>query len=304
MEEELNELPAVETSQKKENIGENMSEEELTKAILDAQNKIKAEQTPQPEIVTKEPEAPSKDGQAEVPVNKAEEETTKEKQETIEPVKESAFDNLAKKKGYKSVDDLVKSYGEIEKKLHSQAQELSKLKKQDAYQPSENSQFDNPDLSSAQAYDNWLREQYQIDPIATASYIARLETEKSMEEIKERNYRADLKETVTRLSRNPDTMDFNEPEIQSEIQKIIETNPQKYLLHNRKIDPNELEPLYYQARGKLNKPSVKVVSRVNSQVPVEGVSKSPTQRVQNFNPATASEQELLNEIKNLQKSLM
>jgi len=110
---------------KEEKKPENMNASEL-EDYISTQSKV-VELNPDGTRVEKEPKEPEK-----------KEEASKEKQEVISPVEEEVwykdfspeFQELAKKKGWKSMEDSIKSYQEAEKKISLQGEESSKSKKQ------------------------------------------------------------------------------------------------------------------------------------------------------------------------------
>jgi hypothetical protein len=147
----------------------------------------------------------------------------------------------------------------------------------------------------------WFQNNVEKDPVGT---IAKL-NDALMRPIREQNRDIVFKNEIMRLSSHPSTADFNTPEVQSEIQKVIQEKPHRYLDAFGKVDPSCLEDAYYVAKGRVVKNVVPQVAqpKINKPAPVEGGNKNPPQKPKAFNPHNAPMNELDAEIERLQKEV-
>jgi hypothetical protein len=292
------------------NPGEAMTDVQLDQAIADkmkeisqppVEDKVEEVKAPQEPVVEDKPVEQEKKEQPQTPEQKNEAEVEKKDE------KNDAFAKLKAKTGVKTVDDMVKNYDEAVKKIHQQGQELANLKKvqqspQQTYQGSELPTNPPADPEEARRIANeWFQNNVEKDPVGT---IAKL-NDALMRPIREQNRDIVFKNEVMRLSSHPTTADFNTPEIQDEMQKVISEKPHRFLDGFGKVDPSTLEDAYYIAKGRIVRNVVPQVvqPKINKPVPVEGVNKNPPQRPKAFNPHTASQEELDAEIARLQKEI-
>jgi hypothetical protein len=290
------------------NPGEAMTPEQLDQAIADTAKKLsqppvedkveeKKEVAPQEPVVEDKPKEQEKDEQVQKPETKIE--PVPEKPED----KKDAFAELQSKTGVKTVDDMVKNYNEAVKKIHQQGQELANLKKVPQQQnPWNNELPENPPSDPEEAkrvVNEWFQNNVEKDPVGTIAKINDL----LMRPIKEQNRDIVFRNEIMRLSSHPSTADFNTPEIQDEMQKVISEKPHRYLDGFGKIDPSALEDAYFVAKGRVVRVVAQQVSqpKINKPAPVEGGNKNPPQKPKVFNPHSASMDELDAEIRRLQK---
>jgi hypothetical protein len=297
------------------NPGEAMSDEQLDKAIADKMQELhqppiedkveevkeEPKQAPQEPVVEDKPAEQEKKEQPQPPEQKLEPEVEKKDDDKV------TFEKVQQKAGFKTPDDLANSYEHLVKKMHSQAQEISALKKvpqvpQQPYQGSDLPPTPPADPEEARRIANeWFQNNVEKDPVGT---IAKL-NDALMRPIREQNRDIVFKNEIMRLSSHPKTADFNTPEIQDEMQKVISEKPYRFLDGFGKVDPSTLEDAYYIAKGRIVKNVVPQVvqPKINKPVPVEGVNKNPPQKPKAFNPHTASQEELDAEIARLQREL-
>jgi hypothetical protein len=293
------------------NPGEAMSDEQLDQAIADTMSKLS--QPPVEDKVEEVKEAPQEPVVEDKPIEQEKTEPKQEPEPKIEPVAEKTedkkddkvtFEKVQQKAGFKTPDDLANSYDHLVKKMHAQAQEISALKKpQQTYQPGADLPANPPsDPEEARRVANeWFQNNVEKDPVGT---IAKL-NDALMRPIREQNRDIVFKNEIMRLSSHPSTADFNTPEVQEEMQKVIAEKPHRYLDAFGKVDPSCLEDAYYVAKGRVVKVVAQNVAqpKINKPVPVEGGNKNPIQKQKAFNPHTASEEELDAEIRRLQKEV-
>lgn len=200
------------------------------------------------------------------------------------------FEDLQQKTGIPNPDALAQSYDQLVRKMHSQAQELSRLRSQEAVQPQ---QFPQQPEQPPQDLNAWLMEGAEKGDLAARIIALNQAMNKPLMENQEE---VRFKQEIVRLSSSPSTAEFNLPDVQAEIQKIIQEKPQKYInTATGKIKTDELEDLYYLAKGRLNRPAVNMgaVQKQNQgvgSVIVEGRSKPMPHKP--FNPVGASSAEL------------
>lgn len=259
------------------------------------QKPAQADQPHQDAPQDKEPEQPKPDGQAK-PDQQADDYAN--------------IEDLMRKKGLKSIDDVYKLYSGLERKLHDQAQENSFLRQEVIRQQSAPTQQPQQQPSRPQMNNNdvnvWLSEGIKFDENGVfvgdlASRILALNHISNRPLIinqQDSNFRSEL----TRLSSSPKTADFNLPEVQDEMQKVIQERSQDYLdPFTGKLKAEKLEDVYYLARGRLgniNTAAHQQQPQISKpQAPVEGKNKFRPAQTFDFNKATAKElEEYINSI--------
>ena len=271
-----------------DNPADNLTDEQLEQQIKEEQGKLVSDQTEQ-EI------QPPKEAQVEkpkeVPSTTVQEGKTDKEQEKEQ---KGVFEELKEKKGLQSVDELAKSYVELEKGFTRKSQELADLKKKE--------QFHTPAVTDSyygetpeESANRLFREKWDRNPIGTLIDVQNI----ILKPVRDTTRQIELRNEIVRLSSSPQTADFNLPEVQQEIKKIVEENPDKY--SENLID--NLEDLYWISKGRLGTRSQGTSQeRVTPRTPpVEGTSKPVPEEP--FNQWTASEDELLSTIKGLQRQL-
>lgn len=223
------------------------------------------------------------------------------KQEQIPPVEmksesQVTFETLKQKIGIPNPDALAKSYDNLVKKMTQQGQELSMLRGRET-----NQQQSMPKQLQQEEQDlnQWVAEGYEKGDLAARIVALTQAVNKPLIENQEE---ANFRQEIVRLSSSPNTAEFNLPEVQTEIQKIIQEKPYKYINHaTGKIKTNELEDLFYIAKGRLNKSVNNAqpdrTSNIANNVAVEG--RSTTVPPKSFNRVGASAAELEAYIKSI-----
>jgi len=295
------------------NPGEAMDDGQLDRAIADTAKKLSQPPVEDKVEEVKKEEAPQEPVVEDKPVEQEKSEPKQEPEQKIETVTEKkddkkddkvTFEKVQQKAGFKTPDDLANSYDHLVKKMHAQAQEISALKKpQQTYQPGSDLPPTPPsDPDEAKRIANeWFQNNVEKDPVGT---IAKL-NDALMRPIREQNRDIVFKNEIMRLSSHPSTADFNTPEVQEEMQKVIAEKPHRYLDAFGKVDPGCLEDAYFVAKGRVVKSVAQPVAqpKINKPAPVEGSNKNPPKKQQAFNPRSASEEDLDAEIRRLQREI-
>ena len=277
-----------------DNPADDLTDEQLEQQIKEEQGKLVSDQTEQVIQPLPEPQkAQVEEPKEKVPSGTVQEGETK-KTEQEKKQGEVSFEELQEKKGLQSVDELAKSYVELEKSFHKKSQELADLKKKE--------QFHTPAVTDSyygetpeESANRLFREKWDRNPIGTLIDVQNI----ILKPVRDTTRQIELRNEIVRLSSSPQTADFNLPEVQQEIKKIVEENPDKY--SENLID--NLEDLYWISKGRLGTRSQGTSQeRVTPRTPpVEGTSKPVPEEP--FNQWTASEDELLSTIKGLQRQL-
>jgi hypothetical protein len=224
-----------------------VSDADLEKRIQGLQSDMVAEQTRKengtPQVTGQEnqTQTPPNGGQ----VKPVEPQAVGSAVEAQTATEKAAFADLATKKGFKSPDDLAKSYVELEKAFSKKSAENSNLQKA---QTPPVQQETTPNKNEPAVPDNSeILRAINEDAIGTIAAIAKAASEPEIQEIRNLRNETKLKNTVSALCTNPETADFQMPEIQAEIQNIIQSKPEM-----KKNLSDNLVDIYFLAKGRLS----------------------------------------------------
>jgi hypothetical protein len=197
------------------------------------------------------------------------------KAEQVETIDKVTFEELQKKTGVKTPDDLAKNYRELQKELTKKAQELANLKK--------NAQQGQPQEKEI-SQDELLAK--RIQEVGTVQALKEL-NESINKPIYEQIKQETLRNKIHELQNKPETAEFNLPEVQEEIRKIVTERPHQFTDGEGMIFPDALEDLYWMAKGRVGliNAGIKPKSEVPKPAPVEGKSKPSTGQIK-VNPQT------------------
>lgn len=207
---------------------------------------------------------------------------------------ETPFDEVQRKMGFKSKEDLAKSYMELNKAYHRKRRE--EIQSEKTAQPvQEQPQITQPyQVSNYEEFNQKIMDDLQRDPVNTVRALVKITTDAELAEDREARRIQNLHSTIDRLSSSPDTASYNDPEIQAEMQKIYKERPDLVpdMVQN-------MEDVYDQAEGRIARRRRQVVNQTapkSKPAVVEGAAKpAPIQRGA-VDPNSMTDDELLNAI--------
>lgn len=232
---------------------ESMNLEDL-KAHIDTVATQQQEVVPLEKVISPEPQEPAKE--------QTTPESAPEQGKAVVEDKTVTFEELQKQSGIKSPDALAKSYQELRKTLTQQAQELAKLKKQET----------KPDVPLSSQDEILAKRIQEVGTVQALKELNEAINKPVYERMKEDNLRAKIQE----MQSKPETAEFNLPEIQREIHKIVSERPQQFADNEGMIYPEALEDLFYMAKGRVGliKAGIKPQTERQVVVPIESRTKS------------------------------
>jgi hypothetical protein len=251
---------------------------EQTSADIEQQiNAVKsATQPPNGQVVTVV--APVSTGQAEVPIQVPAQTSAdvvstpaQVEQKTAEQV---TAETIAKEQTSSSPTEIERSYAELRKKFTQTAMENAKLRAQTAQPQPINAEPTPAPAANMDEINRRFVEDLSRNPIETLAKVVKALNQEDLKPFAETQKQAKLNEEIIRLSTSADTAQtFNLKQVQDEIKKVIEENPN--YLDNL---PQNLATAHDIALGRLARRGfqVNVPQTVISQspVPVEGRNKS------------------------------
>jgi len=285
MAEELRQLPNDQVQKPSTDMSV-VSDADLEAQILTAQKAVTDKQNaPEPVVEPPQPIAPV----AAEPTGQAPAAPVQQAQAVPTPVATTAQE-LMDKKGYTTVDQLAKSYTELEREFTRKRQEDARAMRQqmpvapqapvmptgDAYNPNE---------VVMQALNN--------DAYNTIGAIAEQRVQAKLAVLESQAKEQRLHNTVTRLASDPMSQDFNNPTMQAEIMKVFQGKPE----WQGRV-PEYLEDAYYIAKGRMSstaqmnafqagKTDGAQVAAMKQGAVVEGAGRAPAQ-IKPSTPTTMS----------------
>lgn len=292
---------------------DNMSKEDLLSAISKEVDKVNTVPQPgsEPQPAVQPPAAPAgqpsdKGQQPAQPTQgtPAPGEPQAPTQQPVAPVEAQAqtpeLQELLKKKGMKSPNELAKVYLDLEKQMHKQAGELAKIGRQGVTPPGTEGQPAQIPVEPQQGLQDADKEVFfralQENPYAT---LKALNNVFNQDILKQQNEQA-LHSTVVDLSTNPNTAEFNLPEVQEEMKVVITERPDlaKNLKENLPDIFDKAVSRMYRA-GKLSTKAVEAGKQIAEQnlaqrqaAVVEGAGVKPPSSPQPTSPENMSKEDL------------
>lgn len=286
-----------------------MTDLQLESAIVAEQQRLGGASNPLPKINAPEGQAinqtPGQAQPGQVPqVPTTEQTAAAQTQAQNEPQYDNlTFEQLQDKSGVKSPDELARSYAELRRSFDQKAQENAELKRQQALgqqpvqQPYSQPQ---PPINDIDRMNEAFVGDLQRNPLGTIAQIVKAMTAHENKPFIESQKEIALKSEIARLKSSPNTSTFNLPEVQDEITKVLQENPD--YMDNL---PRNLEMVHERALGRIAMRSkVNVGTQVQGQTPsafVEG--KNRPSQPQAFDPQTSSLDDLKRVIQQLQRQI-
>lgn len=267
------------------NPADNLSDEELIKQIQQAQSELINQQN-QPTVepttspVTK-PVAQSGEQVVEKKEEQPQEQVPVQVVQQLEPSVQPTFEELKAKKHIQTPEELAKIYAALERDYSRKSQELAK--RQETTQPIPTEQ-----PLAYEEYSQRFKEDYENDPLGTMAKLVQVLNQPLLEKQKE----SDLEREVLRLSGSPNTADFNLPEMQEEMQKVVNERP--FMKGNLSV---HLQDAYWIAKGRLSSKTRQEAVEQGKKIAEEDIKNKKTAVVETsaratppepFNPETAS----------------
>lgn len=272
---------------------EKMTDDELNSALETtfSNSEQKVNEPPvQEQAQEQKQEAPSNEGQAPEVKQEAQEQQSAEAEKSaqVEQAAEqqkSAFDELVEKKGFKSKEDLAKSYINLEKSYSSKRQmsiaETTQQQVPREVQPLPQEGYDD--------FNQRILADFNRDPVTTMKALNKVLIDQELSGVREQLRDQKLRSTIDTLASSPVTASFNDPKVQEEMQKIYNQNPSliPYMSENMSM-------IYEMAEGRLSIANRSAATKSAPKVKparVEG-SSQPAPVRKGFDPQTASDDEL------------
>jgi hypothetical protein len=268
------------------------SEGELAQLITDTQAKVRADMEQAPQGQAPVPQAPSQQGQAPTAPEPVTAPGTEVKPTVpgIEPQQEPGltFEQLQAKQGFKSPDDLAKSYSELRKEFdrRNQAPRQEVAPPQPYVQPT-------PTPNTKEQFNQQFVNELSVDPLGTLLKYSRAIIASETQPLMQTQRDIALQSEVARLSSSPQTQTFRSPEVQAEIKNILNENL-----------PKNISTAYERALGRLAIKGTSLGAMPNSAsraVPMEGSSKPVVSQPVSMNDMSIADLETA--IKTLQNQL-
>ena len=276
-------------------LAESLSDDELQTAVEKAHAEIQeplhvVEKVPEPVV-----EPPKEEKAPEPVVESVKEPKVAEpaKAEQVEQpaVQKTPYEEVQDKLGFKSKEALAQSYMDLNKEFQQKLRDGTPAK---APQPIVQTL---PPISNGDDFNAHVQESLQNDPVNTVKALTKVYIDDAMKEERAERQTLKLHSTIDRLSSSPETASFNDPEIQTEMQKIYAEDPS--------LVPNmtqNMSSVYDQAEGRLARQKRAVVNQNAPKVKpavVEGANTPAPMQSGVFNKDTATEAELEAEVRRL-----